>query len=771
MGNKKQLAAFTRKQQWGAERRLTPLPSVHARPSTRTIALSRLAVVVTIIMWVLYVISTIIRQFFDGPKSFVFTLEAISYLIVVTFLTFSALLYLVARQGALQRFSKHVRVPRAELDRHFSDNQPSITVLVPSYSEETQVVRKTLLSAALQEYPNMNIVLLLDDNPHPSNPIAAAQLEATRALGQEITKLFEIPRIRFSAAKDAFDSRQWSPMASIATTKTLAAHYAWAAKWLNDLADKEILEDHVDIFFSEQVLRGLADELRLVGEALTASCDEKVSIPSDRAAQLYRRLSWIFDAKIQVFERKQYVSLSHEANKAMNLNAYIGLMGGTYRTMQTPDGPALVAVTKRPRATDTTIPDSEFLLTLDADSILLRDYCLRLVYFLQQPDNARVAVTQTPYSSFRGAASRIERLSGATTDIQHILHQGMSFYGATFWVGANAIIRKRAIEDIVEKEWVGGFEVRRYVQDRTVIEDTESSIDLGLHGWKLINYPERLSYSATPPDFGSLIVQRRRWANGGLLILPKLFAQIRDRKRRNEHVALTEIFLRLNYMASISWASFGLIFLLAFPYDGRLLSPLVLLAAVPYFLAMASDLHYNGYKRTDVFRIYGFNLILLPVNLAGVLKSLQQALSGKKIPFARTPKVKNRTASPMLYVITPLLIVAFSLFTLQRDIAAENWGNAFFAAFNAFAATWAIVAYIGIWNTIVDTWLGLTSWLYVDVVPKTAPTIETNAPTLDWRAVLYHGEEHGTIPLTEDDSHPEPIPARIPTALEKELAS
>ncbi len=43
----------------------------------------------------------------------------------------------------------------------------------------------------------------------------------------------------------------------------------------------------------------------------------------------------------------------------------------------------------------------------------------------------------------------------------------------------------------------------------------------------------------------------------------------------------------------------------------------VLLAAVPYFLSQASDLKYSGYRYTDIFRIYGFNLILLPVNLAG----------------------------------------------------------------------------------------------------------------------------------------------------------
>src|SRR5690606_13921414 len=107
-----------------------------------------------------YVVSTIFRQFIEGPQTFQFIMEALGYLVVVTLLTFSALMYLVARQGALQRFSKHVRVPRAELDKHFSESQPSITVLVPSYNEEPQVVRKTLLSAALQEYPKMRVVLL-----------------------------------------------------------------------------------------------------------------------------------------------------------------------------------------------------------------------------------------------------------------------------------------------------------------------------------------------------------------------------------------------------------------------------------------------------------------------------------------------------------------------------------------------------------------------------------------------------------------------------------
>lgn len=735
------------KRQWGAERRTEPLPNIHAVPSTLRIAFSRLAVVLTIVLWALYVVNTIIRQFFEGPHTFRFTLEAIGYLVVVTFLTFSALMYLVARQGALKRFYQHARVPRAHLDRYFVTHQPAITVLVPSYSEEVSVIRKTLLSAALQEYPELRVVLLLDDNPFPTNISVLERLNQTRALGEELEAFLREPRERFKAALRTFETQQKRPdLATKAITKKLANEYAWAAGWLEARAAEETLEDHVDVFFIEQVFGKLANDLRLIGQALELACDENSKLSIERIHQLYRRLAWTFKADFDVFERKKYVSLSHEANKAMNLNSYIGLMGKSYRQESTPDGLILLPADNAKSRT-VSFPDSEFILTLDADSILLREYCLRLVYFLQQDGNADVAVTQTPYSSFRGAGTRIERLAGASTDIQHILHQGMSEFNATFWVGANAVIRKQALEDIVEKEWVGGFEICRYVQDRTVIEDTESSIDLGVHGWRLVNYPERLSYSATPPDFGSLVIQRRRWANGGLLILPKYLLQIQQRKRANEYVSIVEIMLRINYMASIAWASFGLLFLLAYPYDGRLLSPFVLFAALPYFLAMASDLKYCGYKRSDIFRIYGFNIILLPVNLAGVLKSLQQALTGKKIPFARTPKVKNHTVTPLLYVVVPIAIVAFSILTLTRDFQAHNWGNAAFAAFNAFVSTWAIVAYIGIRYALVDTWIGLTDWMYVDSKPKATTRADSGAPALDWEAVLYHGDAKSVLPI------------------------
>jgi cellulose synthase (UDP-forming) len=728
------------------------MPIVHLQPSTATLTWGRVAIAVTVLCWIGYVVSTVVRRFLDDGGGYRFTMEALCYVAVVTFLTFSALMYLVARQGALRRFKEHRRVPRGLLDAHFSDDHDALTVLVPSYAEEPDVVRLTLWSAALQEFPDLRVVLLLDDPPYPTDPGDLHRLEQTRALAGEITEALAKPHQRAQAAYDdaraALGEGQADPEYAVAPrplVQRLAEEYAAAAEWLEHMGTAETVADHVTEFFVDQVLMGLASELRLTLVALQGMLSQPdAELSAQRLLELHRRLIWIFGARVENFERKRYASLAQDANKAMNINAYLGLMGARWRPVETAVGIELrrLAPGAAPHEGDLDIEGTAYVLTLDADSQLLRDYCLRLVYFLEQPENERVAIVQTPYSSFRGAPTRIERIAGATTDIQHILHQGMTSHDATFWVGANAVIRRHALEDIVQVETVGGHEIRTYIQDRTVIEDTESSVDIVAAGWRLVNYPERLSYSATPPDFGSLVVQRRRWANGGLLILPKFWQQRRSRRDAGRPVRLGELALRVNYMASISWASVGLLFLLFYPYDGRLLSPLVVGAALPYFIAMASDLRLCGHRYLDVFRIYGFNLVLLPVNLAGVLKSVQQSFTGEKIPFARTPKVRNRTAAPAMYVVVPYLIVLYSVITAWRDYHHENWGNFAFAVFNAVLALGAIRAYIGIWNSLVDMGMGVVNWLMVPdrrTVVAAAPAVVGPQP-VDWASILYYGD-------------------------------
>lgn len=728
-----------RRRQWGAEKPRPPLPAIERPASTISTWLGGFAIAATVVMFALYLGITIISQVIDeGLIGSTFVWQAIGYVIVMGFLIASTVAYLLARQGALYRSRDHVRTPRAEIDAFFAQSRPSLTTLVPSYAEDPSVVRATLLSAALQEYPDLRVVLLLDDPPQPSDAAARASLNACRAVPGEIESLLAGPRARFEAALETHESVELVDGRSTADqVRSLGRDYRWAAAWLREQQEAYVRTNNADDFVADEVLGALAADLDTTANAMFAALDQGAAIPAARLSQLCRRLVWTFTAQVSSFERKAYANLPHDANKAMNLNAYIGLMGSRVKRVDTRMGTML-----RPTDGDdgVLVPDSDYILTLDADSVILREYCLRLVHHLEMPGNERIAVIQTPYSAFRGAPTRMERIAAATTDIQHILHQGLTYFEATFWVGANAVIRKSALDDIVEVSHVRGQEVRRYVQDRTVIEDTESSIDLVAHGWSLYNYPERLSYSATPPDFGSLAVQRARWANGGLLIAPKFRRLAKARRKEGNRLRRTSIALRVNYMASIAWASLGLVILLTYPFDDRLLSPIIVAAVLPYFLAMAHDFHRMGYKRTDVFRVYAFNLILLSVNLAGTFKSLQQAAAKSKISFARTPKVANRTAAPALHVLAAYAIALFSFFTVINDIRAEHWYHAAFAAFNGLLTTYAIGAFIGFRNSIVDIVLGAVHWIQVPRKPQA--TDEQTPPEEAWEAVLYFGPDH-----------------------------
>src|SRR5262249_13204964 len=139
---------------------------------------------------------------------------------------------------------------------------------------------------------------------------------------------------------------------------------------------------------------------------------------------------------------------------------------------------------------------------LDADSFLLPDYATCMLSALENPDNQRVAVMQTPYTTIPNTPHLIERAAAATTDIYYYVTEGMSFANAGSWIGAAAAIRKQALDDIMVYEEENGHQISVYIQDKTVIEDTGATIDLALKNWSVQNYPARLSYSATPPDFG-----------------------------------------------------------------------------------------------------------------------------------------------------------------------------------------------------------------------------------------------------------------------------
>lgn len=728
----------TRKRHLGGRRADGFVATSDSRITRKTSVIARFLILFTVLAWLLYLVEQFSRVRAIGYERGALA-ETILSVGLVTSLTISALAYLIARFGYLDRQVEHRRTPRAVIDDEFDLEQPSITVLVPSYREDLRVIRQTLLSAALQEYSALRVVLLIDDPPGSGEVAAEYALQKVRDVPGDMQDLFEPECRKYQEALDEFDRRHTEPgPTSSQALTTLADLYTEAVEWLDALADDVRYgtnADHTDGFVADEVVGRLAADFSSTASALRLAASETgARISRHRARQLHRRLVWTFHVELWSFERKQFASLSHEPNKAMNLNSYLSLMGKRY-SIETCPG-ARVLVEQNAIGEGLAVPDSDYVVTLDADSVLLPEYCLRLVHFLEQPESAGIAVAQTPYSAFPGGVSSLERISGATTDIQHLVHQGLTRFGATFWVGANAVLRKSAIEELKSVTHENGFPITRYVADRTVIEDTESSIDLRTNGWQLHNYPERLSYSATPPDFGSLVVQRKRWANGGLLVLGSLRQLLRTREDNRTTVTLTEIFLRLSYLASISWVSAGLLILLFFPFDQRLLSVVAVATALPYFFATASDLRRCGYLRRDVFGVYALNLLLLPVNLAGTFSSVAQGIGGHKVDFARTPKVKDRTPSPMAFVVAPVLLLVWSGYSFARDIHDEFFLRAVFAGTNTAALLYAFVVYIGPLAALIDVSAGLRLKTRTSV--KAEAVSKSNAP--EWASVLYIGE-------------------------------
>ena len=606
-------------------------------------------------------------------------------------LMLGSFIYQITRLGYLYRRRGHVALNRDQLESVYDcENPQSLIVLVPSYREEECVVRHTLTSAALMEYPGKRVVLLIDDPPRPSESSEMRRLTSARKLPREIDAMLRGQEAIYVKELEEFQNRGRLSFDSARESRRLAALYRQVAAWFEAQAHAYPGEDHYDALYAARILLEPAREHRERAHTLEELALTATLSPSE-ATHEYRRLASLFSARLTSFERKRYENLPHATNKAMNLNSYIGLLGTRLREVVETGRLHLVESGSEPP--HLVVPDADYVITVDADSMLLSKYALNLTYVMGQPEAARYAVVQSPFSAVPGSPGMLERLAGAQTDVQWIASQGSTFFNASFWVGANALLRRQALDDICEVVHERGHPVKRYIHDHTLVEDTESAIDLVLRGWRIYNHPERLSYSETPRDFGALVIQRRRWANGPLLIVPKLLWYAT--KTDHRFAKLPEVFLRLYGLTSVS-SAIAMALMVAIPFMDNQPLPLVwlVLAAVPYYLLYARDLERCGYRRIDVLRMYSFNLLLIPVSIAGMLKSLRQALTGKPSPFIRTPKVPGRTAAPAIYTLIPLLAVPWLLSVAIIGFVHSGYAFLAFGSVNVAALLYALTVFI-----------------------------------------------------------------------------
>ncbi|MCC6946200.1 MAG: hypothetical protein IT539_00400 [Bradyrhizobiaceae bacterium] len=628
------------------------------------------------------------------------TFERALYTTIFAIFMYGSLAYQISRLSFFWNLRNRTRAAWRGLKqflRRDKATKPRVEILVPCYQEESHVIFQTLLSAALVDYPGRGVVLLLDNSPKPANEQERALLLSGRAQVEVIRDLLEPIGVRFNAKVAEVRAGIGDDGQLRSAMDTAATLYDEAADFLETLARRVAAgdfggpDDHTRKFFIERILLEPAGSHRRRAARLRVRAPKRRTIETDLS-----RLEEMFKVRLSGFERKRFVNLSHAANKAANLNSYLSIMGRRLCAVSGPGGLELVeadAVSQDGAFERIEPADADYVIILDADSFLLPEYANCMVSALESPENARAAVAQTPYTAIPGTPHVLERVAGATTDIYYYVTEGMGFLNAGFWVGASATIRKVALLDIAHTIEERGYRFPAYIQEKTVIEDTAATVDLIRKNWSVHNYPARLSFSATPADFGALVVQRRRWANGGLIVLPSLLGHIA--RARKSLRGIMEAILRIHYLVMPALISASMVLMLLYPFDFKRVSMWIYLTIPPYLYLVMRDLVHTGYRRRDLFGAYVLFLLLLPVVLTGVLHSIRQVIFGTKARFARTPKIEQRTAIPLTCIIVILGLFGWSLGNYYADIAARQGVHAVFAAVNAVALFYGITIMIG----------------------------------------------------------------------------
>ncbi|CAN0444742.1 unnamed protein product, partial [Phaeothamnion confervicola] len=254
--------------------------------------------------------------------------------------------------------------------------------------EESHVVWQTLVSAALLDYPNRRITLLLDDPPLSNSEADRDLLTRARAQAQIVADQLAPLASKFAAAARNFHTIDRTAADRQVIANEAASLYREAAAFLRTLAGQvrggELggTDDHTRTFFVERILLAPAAEHERHAAQLV---DEPSSW--DGLAREFDRLAYLFKVSLNTFERKKYVNLSHAATKAANLNAYISLMGRRFEVVTTEEGQFLNELSGADAGSrhSLSLRDAEFVVVLDADSFLLPDYATCMIAALQAP--------------------------------------------------------------------------------------------------------------------------------------------------------------------------------------------------------------------------------------------------------------------------------------------------------------------------------------------------------------------------------------------------
>ena len=206
--------------------------------------------------------------------------ERVFYNSIFLVFMFGSFTYQVSRLAFFWKIRSRVNSTKRDLDRFLADfpaSAPHVEIIVPSYKEETSVVWQTLMSAALVDYPDRAIVLLIDNPPDPTDPANSILLIESRRQVARVTDLLAPLAEEFENAAQNFYARPKAELTTRRWSDEAAALYVKAADFLTDLAAEVRngtfggADDHTRSFFIQTILLQPAASHRLHAERIRAS--------------------------------------------------------------------------------------------------------------------------------------------------------------------------------------------------------------------------------------------------------------------------------------------------------------------------------------------------------------------------------------------------------------------------------------------------------------------------------------------------------------------
>jgi hypothetical protein len=143
-----------------------PAGAISTSPKTE-IVLGGLSLLLTVACYLFVLFQQgeqLVRQF--EARELWGTTQVVVLSVIIFGFGYAILVYHVSRLAFywhLRKRAEHTKAPPTAAE----SKAAAVAILIPSYCEEVHVIWQTIISAALVDYPDRHIVLLLDNPPNP----------------------------------------------------------------------------------------------------------------------------------------------------------------------------------------------------------------------------------------------------------------------------------------------------------------------------------------------------------------------------------------------------------------------------------------------------------------------------------------------------------------------------------------------------------------------------------------------------------------------------